>query len=284
MTIRVVETLPSKVGNREPVESCVIFIHGFAGSKSTWNTFSNHLFNQWTLDDSFGLEYDVHTIESDNPHIARFKQCFFGGPPIDVLSNSLNTTINEICRDYKNVIIIAHSMGGLIARQYLVDLVKNTKNVGKIRALITYATPHKGSALASWYKLLGLKFFVLPFYFITKQVVQMCRYDSSFIDKLNKDWDFLRIDSRIDFKRIVGERDFIVDRESAALTLGFSLYDSIANKGHFDIIRPKNHDDRAFMITYNYLKDFRSNLERSAENAELDILTLEEQEDEDADE
>jgi hypothetical protein len=272
------KTFPSKIGTNTPVESCVIFVHGFAGSISTWDMFSNHLVNQWTSPDSFGLEYDIHTIESTLPILGFAKRFLFGGPGIEILANSFNTTINEVCKEYKNVIIVAHSMGGLIARQYLVDVVKKTKEVGKIRALITYATPHKGSKIASLTKSLGLIYYNFPFYFIREQVVQMCRTDSEFIIKLNKDWDSLLIEKKIDFKRVIGERDFVVDRESAALN--FSLYDSIANKGHLNIIKPTRPKDPAFLVTFNYLKDFRSKLEKSKEIEELNELTAEEESDE----
>jgi pimeloyl-ACP methyl ester carboxylesterase len=266
--------LPRRIGKNEPIESCVIFVHGLAGNLKTWEVFANHLAGQWIYDESFGLEYDLYTIDSSLPVVGFFKRLLMGGPAIEILADSLYTTINEVCKEYTNVIIVAHSMGGLIARQYLVNLVKRTKEVGKIKGLITYATPHKGSNIASWYKLLGLHYFDFPFGFASQQIVQMCRHESSFISVLNREWDTLGIEQKIDFRRVVGERDFVVDRESASL--GIKLYDSISNKGHFSIIKPLYDKDPAFLITFNYLKDFKKNLEKKIENEELDLLTQEE--------
>ena len=266
--------LPSRIGKNEPIESCVIFVHGLAGSTKTWEAFSSHLAKQWIYDESFGLEYDLYTIDSKIPIYGFLKRWLLAGPKIEVLANSFNTVINEVCKEYTNVIIVAHSMGGLVARQYLVDLVKRTKEVGKVKGLITYATPHKGSNIATLYKNIGLSYFDIPFGLLSRQVVQMCREESDFIRQLNMDWDALRIDQKIDFRSVVGERDFIVDSESASL--GISLYDSISNKDHFNIIKPVVAKDPAFMITFNYLKDFKRNLERKAEIEELNILAEEE--------
>ncbi len=264
------KSYPSQIGTHEPVESCIIFVHGFAGGISTWKTFAKHLKKQWIYEDSFGIEYDQYTVGFNFPLFTTIGRAIAGGPKLEILATSFNTVINEVCNEYKNVIIIAHSMGGLIARQYLVDVMKRNKDVGKIKALITYASPHKGSLIATFYKSLPLKYF-FPFRYMSEQVVQMCRIQSDFIYKLNKDWDKLRIEKKIDFRRVIGERDGIVDRESGALEL--SLFDSISNKGHFNIIKPSKSKDPAFMVTFNYLRDFRINQERKVENEELNELS-----------
>lgn len=46
--------------------------------------------------------------------------------------------------------IIAHSMGGLVARQYIY------KNPGKVAGLVTLGTPHQGSPLAESFQWVGL--------------------------------------------------------------------------------------------------------------------------------
>jgi pimeloyl-ACP methyl ester carboxylesterase len=266
--------LPSQIGSSEPIDSCVIFVHGLAGNKATWRKFSTHLLNHWISNDSFGLEYDLYTLESRIPIWSVIKRWIWAGPDINTLALSFNTVINEVCKEYKNVIIVAHSMGGLVARQYLVNLVKQTKNVGKIRGLITYATPHKGSNIATLYRNLGLHYVDFPLYYISRQIIQMCSDDSDFIIQLNKDWNRLRIEDKISFRRVVGERDFVVDSESASM--GIPLYDSISNRDHFNIIKPNSPKDPAFLVTFNFLKDFRKNLEIEQEIEELNQLAIDE--------
>lgn len=263
----------SRIGTNEPVDSCVIFIHGIAGGISSWDTFTKQLENRWNTPDSFGVEYDEYTIEVNfNGFINKILKIFSGGPGIELLSGSFKTTIEHVCRDYDNIIIVAHSMGGLIARKYIVDLVKKTKNIGKIKALITYATPHHGSRLASLYKKLFLRYLFFPICLSSTQIYGMCRSDSPFIIQLNKDWDALRIDTKLDFWKVLGLRDWVVDRESAAFNTDDPFCFPVSNKGHLNIISPKSPKDPAFMVTYNYLKNFKLELEKKIELEELEQL------------
>jgi pimeloyl-ACP methyl ester carboxylesterase len=264
-----------------PADSCVLFIHGLVGSTTTWKKFTNHLKNKWTSNESFGIEFYQYTTEISIPLpiINTITKAVAGSPSIENVAKGLKTVIDEECKDYQNVIIVAHSMGGLVARQYLIDVVKSNKEVGKVKALITYATPHKGATIATWFRIFG-KYFLFPFFLTFNQIIQMCRIQSNFIQKLNKDWDFFRIESKIDFTRVVGLMDFIVDKDSASLNWSDPNVKYISNKGHSSIIKPRRNTDTAFMITFNYLKDFKLNLEKRVEQEELDRLAEDEQENE----
>lgn len=280
---------PSQIGQDEPVVSCVLFVHGLAGGIFTWRTFSHHLVSQWHSSDSFGIEYDQYTVDFSIPvvgfileylpWVGTFKKAILGGPDLNILAQSLDTVVNQVCAKYENVIIVAHSMGGLIARQYLVNNVKATKTTGKVRGLITYATLHHGSLIASYFKAYQLKYLFFPLYSISKQIHQMCRINSPFLDKLNSDWETLRMGKRVDFHRVVGERDPYVDRDSAAYEWGDPFWNSASNKNHFNIIEPKTPNDPAFMVTFNYLMGFKNKLEEEMEQEELDSIEDEEWDD-----
>ena len=263
---------PSTIGLDLPPESCVVFIHGLVGSTTTWNRFVYFLTRHWVSNDSFGLEYYQYSVELTLPlFLDAILKAVVGGPSIDDLAKGLKTVIDEECKEYENVILIAHSMGGLIARQYLVDVMKLDKKVGKTKALITYASPHRGSAFATWYRIFG-RYILFPFYLSSKQVVQMCRIKSDFLEKLNADWASLRIEKRIDFTRVVGLTDWVVDKKSAALKWNDPQVKHIPNKGHFSVLNPRNEQDTAFAIMFGYLKDFKATLEKRNEKDELDAL------------
>lgn len=261
--------LPEQIG-KPPVENAIVFIHGLNGNERTWNKFSDCLYKNWDVDDCYDLEYECYTVEmgllKKVPVVRSIYSGLKGGPQVNELSNHLGNTIDEICKQHKRVILVAHSMGGLIARQYLVNTLINTKTTGKVKCLFTYATPHYGSKLATFYKLL-LKPIFTPLHYIwgsgnSKQIVDMCRTNSEFLEDLNSDWNKLGLNTKIDFFRIFGGYDWVVDKKSA------SMRDStnknvklVSSKNHFNIIRPKNKKDRAFIPFYNYLKEFKRNYE-----------------------
>jgi pimeloyl-ACP methyl ester carboxylesterase len=254
--------LPGNIGLQLPDKAAIVFVHGLAGSRYTWCVFSNLLDKSWDDEDSFKLEYqhtniEIYRILGIIPFFRTIVNFFTGGPNIEVLAKDLKTTIDVTCSQYKYIFIIAHSMGGLVARKYIVDALKCEKDV-KVKVLITYATPHFGSRWATLFNDLSLMRCL--FTLIKEQINQMSFERNGFLQNLNSSWAQLNIESKLKFIKVVAGRDWLVNPKSA----GFSNHNenagnefAIANKTHFSIIQPKNKSDRAFQITYLELKRFR---------------------------
>lgn len=261
--------LPNFIGSDDS-DSVVLFIHGLGGSHNTWRDFSTHLKDAWNEKDSFTLEYDEYYAKSTTFFFRRFINPIkiIKGSDLYVLSKHLNTVIEQNCDSYENVIIIAHSMGGLIARQYIIDKIKRDKELGKLKGLITYATPHHGSILANYFLFIvknPLPRFLNPLILLASKQIYSLAKSSPFLENLDKEWSTYKIDDRIDFKRVVGADDSVVDVNSSTYKDDKNV-SFVANKGHKNIIKPnKNITDTAFMVTYNYLKNFRSELEKKIE-------------------
>lgn len=269
MTIKLFRPIPPYyIGSQDNSDTVVLFIHGLGGSFWTWSRFAKHLKNEWVEIDSFAIAYDeYYDVQSWINRIPILKRLLmirkiFAGPGIEKLSLHLNSVVLEVCNKYENVIIIAHSMGGLVARKYLVDLIEETKSLGKIRALITYATPHKGSKWATLYLKLCYNFFR----YFTKDSEQLSQLSSTgaFLVDLNERWRNYNIDDKIDYYRVYGMNDWVVDAESSAHFKDPKVR-PIANKNHFNIITPYRKNDAAFLVSYNYLKDFRKGFEAKKE-------------------
>ncbi len=64
--------------------------------------------------------------------------------PIDASANALKELIDNVFPN-DSVVLIGHSMGGLVSRAYIV----NKGGYSKVKRLITLATPHHGSPLAN---------------------------------------------------------------------------------------------------------------------------------------
>jgi pimeloyl-ACP methyl ester carboxylesterase len=50
---------------------------------------------------------------------------------------------------YSDIALIAHSQGGLVARQYIAERLNSGQPL-RVSRLLTFGTPHQGSGLATW--------------------------------------------------------------------------------------------------------------------------------------
>ncbi|CAI5455693.1 unnamed protein product [Caenorhabditis angaria] len=128
----------------------IVLIHGLRGSVAyTWrqkDSDENILTTCWPKDwlpydikrpfRIFGLDYPSYIIQ------------FTGAQPsLQSRANRFQSQLTDAGIGKRPVLFICHSMGGLLAKQLLLDspeLAKNTIGV------LFIATPHKGSPVASW--------------------------------------------------------------------------------------------------------------------------------------
>jgi triacylglycerol esterase/lipase EstA (alpha/beta hydrolase family) len=213
-------------------DRCIVFIHGLGGGPKTFNKFSEYLNSSWKLD--YGVLIYCFTYYKNI-----FNSKFLSIIPNFIffflkaiwskrnLENSLKLKeyIENNCVEDNNIFLVAHSMGGLVARQYLVDCKKNNIDIRKIRMLCTFATPHNGSAIArkfsiidkipllnKLYKRLSNKLN----YRLSPQIGDLSNL-SEFLDQLNNDWRDFNIERDLKFIRIGGAKDRLVKEDSFKL-------------------------------------------------------------------
>jgi pimeloyl-ACP methyl ester carboxylesterase len=265
--------LPILIGESDP-DTAVLFIHGLGGSYKTWGKFTNHLKLNWLNSTSYSIKYDEYYPNEmwyDKIPIISSLINILSGPSIEELSEHLKTVVDEVCYDYEQVILVAHSMGGLVSRKFIVERLKLKKDLGKVKALITYATPHHGSVHANVFKVSLYFFFRYLTFQKSEQVIDLSK-KSVFLKSLNKEWSDLRVEDKIKFIRVVGLNDWIVNKKSSSYIDDENVR-KVANKGHFSIIVPnKRNSDPAFLVTFNFLKKFNEYLE---EMESLDDLSTE---------
>jgi len=116
----------------KPEPSCsrppVILIHGLYHNVSAW------IFYQWLLKrKGFRNTYAFGYSSTSGS--------------VDELLQKLDHRINELGRQLPShrVILIGHSLGGLLARFY----VQDKKNTEKVAAVVTLGSPHQGTKLAA---------------------------------------------------------------------------------------------------------------------------------------
>lgn len=105
----------------------VLLIHGYGCNSGYWRPMSRHL-------RAAGISH--YGIDLEPP-----------GADIDAFAPQVHAAIERLCAatGSKQVIILAHSMGGLVARAYL-----RRHGRAHIARVITLGTPHHGTALANF--------------------------------------------------------------------------------------------------------------------------------------
>jgi len=142
----------------------IIFVHGLIGDDTTWINTSGKTFGDLLLENKeIRRKYDVgyfsyYTKLFDANALVKtgfnFVKKFFGqnkitkiNLDINSIKDLLSTEINVKCIDYDNIVLIAHSMGGLIAKSTIIDFLSQD-SPSKIKLFISLAVPHNGSNLA----------------------------------------------------------------------------------------------------------------------------------------
>src|SRR5437660_3766148 len=130
-------TTPGPLGTRTPL----IMIHGIHGNASDWFELRQFLFSSTSFKSSYKIY--LYSYPSD-----QFPVCEVARS----LRNQIDAMINAGAAGFNGpIVIIAHSMGGLVARSYMNEFhlrspgANGQRGGDTVRALITLGTPHHGT-------------------------------------------------------------------------------------------------------------------------------------------
>jgi pimeloyl-ACP methyl ester carboxylesterase len=218
-------------------ETLLLLIHGLAGSnKGTWGELPTILRKAEDLGQEVTIDFFSYpSMLFRRPFLKR-------GPKIQELARGLRTQIENRFGSFKRIILICHSLGGLVARQYLLDESRANHRT-RIVGLVLFAVPNNGDDLA---KLVAL------FPFGNHQIRQL-RPDSDFIENLNEDWAARRLQESVHVIYVIGAQDKVVKKLSAQAFWGNTNTETIVDKGHKDIVKPQNAEDMTVKILRNFL-------------------------------
>ncbi|HKQ09274.1 MAG TPA: tetratricopeptide repeat-containing protein [Blastocatellia bacterium] len=236
---------PYRVTNRNPAkkEAAVIFAHGFTGGGvSTWDGFEplletdeqlgGHDFFFWTYPTELKLRYAIT------------KYFWEDDPNIETIGKGLRTLLNTYANDYERIILVGHSMGGLVIQGFILEELVNRArtHLDRITEVILYGTPSGGLKKAGWGG------------FLKNQIADMDDL-GPFIQKLRNGWTQLVDDQRSDPKRlaqfrltlVAGMKDQFVPQESSLDPFPFDEHE-LAPGNHVEVVKPVVVGDFPFRI------------------------------------
>jgi predicted esterase len=213
-------------------KTLLLFIHGLGGDRTTWGKFP-------TL-----IEQD----EELSPHV---EIAFYGYPTrlirlpwsknssrIQDLSKGIRTEFEARFKRNSRVVIIAHSMGGLIAQKYIVEELKENLAL-KVTDLVLFAVPVTGAPLAGWGNLFSFQHFHL----------RQLRKESEILESISSDWRAMSCSAKVRVVTVHGGQDKIVPRVLDSVCRS----EFIADEDHQSIVKPASKDSTAFLIVRNLI-------------------------------
>ncbi len=218
-------------------KTALIFVHGFTGSnEGTWGSFPVHLLgdrrlNQWDIF-SFGYPssrgFDIPGLWAADPGIKKLAASFASALTSAPLSS------------YAAFIIVAHSMGGLVAQRAILDNAASVE--ARVQHLLLFGTPSAGlkkARFGQWWK---------------RQIRDM-RYDSDFIRDLENDRSgrWFSGPSPLQILAIAGERDEFVPAESS-LTPFPAQCRAVVPGNHLEIVKPTSANHRSVELVRDVMR------------------------------
>lgn len=227
-------------------DTALILIHGWNGrGRETWGKFPELL-------ESLN-KFDVHLYNYPTGIatglLDKFKKLvgILSYPTPEEVARALKTTIDTEYSSYKAIYLLAHSLGGVIARDYVLKEIREGRKRGlRVAGMILYGSPFNGTEWDAVCKLL--------------QQVVMLKADSDYLKKLQSDWNKhiagldwevgAGVKSDLPTYAIVGARDGVVDRRSASF---YANRIKTVMKTHVGLVKPGNNKDEVFLITKQLL-------------------------------
>lgn len=237
----------------------VVFVHGLTGNAQTWKNTKGISFTQLLESDSelvkgyefFEFEYYTKVLSFFNsapvqkfltaiqfPKYLGYKEKIRSNRPINKLSSLLETFVKINLEEFDEVIFIAHSMGGLIVK----DLILNREfNIGpKPIGYTSLAVPHKGALTAQ---------ILAPLNLNAKELKPL----EDYVDNLNNEWTAQKESIPESIYLISLYDECVPDASSRPYKINKSQ-EFVLDTDHSSICKPEDTTSKAYLIVSKFLK------------------------------
>jgi predicted alpha/beta hydrolase family esterase len=211
-------------------------VHGLGGDpKTTWGRFPELL----REDPIIARRYAVASLGFPT---AIWRYPFAQkAPKIQVLASHLKTQIDYRYKKYSDIVLICHSLGGIVAREYILEEFKEDRPL-KVSGLLLFAVPNTGAELATVGQYVSWRHWQL------KQLAK----ESDFLDSLNKDWLRTKVYDRLRLMFVDAMNDRVVKRDSAHLHLGNTDTATVPGT-HRSLVKPTDANHDGFIVARDFL-------------------------------
>lgn len=241
-------------------KNLVLFVHGFTGSNETWINEHGQEFPRMLLEDSqiaenYDFAYITYYTTLIDMYGAKVKTNLFKrlfnieteiarkNLGITQLGEFIQSVIQFNCESYENIIIIAHSMGGLVTKSFILNEVNKEVPSNKVKLFLSLAVPHNGT---EWAKL-GEKLFN------NAQAIDL-KPLSPVLTQINQNW--IHCKSLPKTVCFYGQYDEIVDEGSAVIYQAEKPEKIPCDDNHNTITRPSDKSRHVFVAIQSILQKF----------------------------
>ena len=239
-------------------KNLILFIHGLSGSNETWknevtqNTFPELLLKDVTIKDNFDIAYFEYysNLLNIKEKLSILKTLFSKDKStpknisVSEISDVLKTRIDHQLEEYESIVIIAHSMGGIIAKSVILDYAENGNS--KIKLFLSLAVPHLGSNLADYGSFISSSI----------QIKHLAPFQNESMVLVSK---WLKSSVLPTTKYFAGVYEGTVHINSA-IPPNTDKKDIVkVDENHRTIAKPKDKNDIVIISSVNFLKDFLKN-------------------------
>lgn len=222
---------------RQTGTQLILFVHGLSGSAETsWKEMLRVLIADPDLKDVTVGSYAYPTKLIRLPFTKRLAG-------IRELARGLRTHLAAHHPDAEEIVLVGHSLGGVIIRQFVVEECKAGR-ADVLKGIALFASPFRGVQMAETGHRFSWKH---------RHLRQLGR-ESDLLEGCLEDWISLRIESLMQTIYVVGGVDTVVPPESACIRVGAENVATLMNYGHSDIIRPIDGDDIRFKVLKGLIK------------------------------
>lgn len=244
---------------KENKPNAVIFVHGLKGGQETWSFNENISFPKFLADDpQLSDRYDIgcfnyFTTFTTTYGVAKgiFARLFKSRKsirtnlPITEIAQLLRTEFEVNLSEYEKVMIIAHSMGGLVSKACILGQLEETQTTA-VRGFISLAVPHTGAKIAEMGSFLSSNVQLADLSVLSDAVYQLSR-------------DWVNATTPPPTKYIYGAHDKYVDKKSALAIESLKKDSRAVDEDHISICKPKSQHETIYKAVVKYILEFESN-------------------------
>ncbi|MDH3660947.1 MAG: alpha/beta hydrolase [Alphaproteobacteria bacterium] len=234
-------------------DAAILFVHGFSGSgdhQGTWKDLAGRVMTDDRLRgwDGWAMTY------GSNPWMPDVYGIWSADADLEILARRLAADLTHAAlKPYKALVLIAHSMGGLIVQRMLCDEPDIARRVSDV---LLFGTPSAGlkKATMAW--------------FWMSQLADMA-HDSAFVGGLRSDWTSrFGAGSPFDFLAVAGEQDQFVPPMSSIHPFPRKQTAVVAGN-HVSMLHPASDDPQLQELIVNWIigSELASEIVDSAELA-----------------